>query len=141
MDAYRASVFLHVFFGVVLTGLALFWTIMLVALSRKFAPAQVAERLSVVKGARWPHVVVPYSLRLPLPLMSWLTIAVLIATGVFALSYRAGALEGLWWVKLGLLGAVVIVQALLTRRPSPSLIRINLALVLAIVVLSGWVIR
>ncbi len=141
MDAYRASIYIHVFFSVVLTGLALFWTIMAVALGRNFGPEQVAERLLIVKGARWPHVAVPYAWRVPLPWMSWITIAVLVATGAFSFTFRAGGLDGLWWTKLTLLGAIVVVQALLTSRPSPALIHANLALVLAIVVVSGWVIR
>jgi hypothetical protein len=141
MDLYRAVVFLHVFLGVLLTGLALFWTIMSVALGRRSVPAQVVEQLRIVNTARWPHVAVPYALRIPLPWMTWLTILLLAATGAFAFRYSAGELQGLWWIKMALFAGVIVVQAFVQRRPSPLLIRANLALVLAVMVVSGWAIR
>jgi hypothetical protein len=141
VDAYRASVYVHIFFSVILGGLALFWTIMLAALGRRYDRERTLDLLAIVKTARWPHVAVPYALRVPLPWMAWVTIAVVLASGAYAWSYRSGGVYGLWWVKLALLGALIAVQALLLGRPSPWLIRANLALVLAIVVVSGWVIR
>ena len=55
--------------SVVATGLALFWAIMAKALSEAH-PAEEARRLlGIAAGARWPHVVVPWKLRLPLPIV------------------------------------------------------------------------
>lgn len=141
MDAYRLSVYAHIFFSVILTGLALFWTIMLIALSRRFGAEEALQRLMTVNRARWPHVAIPYAWRLPLPWVTWITIAVLVATGVFSLLYRGMGTDALWWTKMALLAAIVLVQTLLTRRPSATLIRANLALVLATIVISGWAIR
>lgn len=141
MDVYRAGVYLHIFAGVILTGLALFWAIMLVALGKSFGREGAVEHLSVAKQARWPHVLIPYALRIPLPWMTWLTLAVLVASGVFGLTYRAGGMSLIWWIKMALVGAVIVVQALSLGRPSPLLIRVNLALVLAVVVVSSWAIR
>jgi hypothetical protein len=142
MDAYRLFVYAHVVCSILLTGLALFWFIMLVALRQRFDKAETAALLQTVNHARWPHVVIPYALRLPLPWMTWAIVGVLGASGVAILQLRGGVPSGqLWWLKMALLTAVVVIQLLVTRRPIPKLIGINFVLVLAMMLVSGWMIR
>lgn len=141
MDAYRWSTFLHLVFAIVLTGQALFWFIMLVALRQRLDAAETDRYLGIVNHARWPHVAVPYELRIPLSLMSWLVLVVLAATGSVILALSGAPQNALWWTKLGLFAAILIAQALLSRRPAASVIRLNFGLVLAIILVSAWAIR
>jgi hypothetical protein len=141
MDLYRIFALAHVIFAVVLVGLALFWFIMLMALRQRFDAPETARLLAVVNGARWPHVVIPYALRLALPWVSWVTLAVLGTTGSVLLSFRPVAAGPWWWTKMVLLAAIVGVQILATRRPAAPLIRLNLFLVLGVLLASGLLLR
>ncbi len=141
MDLYRLLSFAHLLFAVVLVGLALFWFIMLVALRQRFDTAETKRLLQVVNGARWPHVVVPYSLRLALPWVTWAVLAVLVASGVAILSFRGISMGAWWWAKMTLLALILLFQLVVTRRPSEPLIRLNLLLVLGAIVASGLVLR
>ena len=42
-----------------------------VSLRRDFAPPETLRLLGIVHRSRWPHVLVPWRLRLPLPFMGW----------------------------------------------------------------------
>jgi hypothetical protein len=141
MDLMRASAFLHIVFSILLTGLALYWVIMSSALAKGRDAAEAARMLDVAHRARWPHVVVPPSLRIPLPWMVWLVIAGLAFTGIGSIALRGAPDNGLWWIKLALVAAVILVQIPLTLRPHPALGRIHFALVLATILVSGWTLR
>ena len=141
MDVYRLSVFAHIFFSVVFTGLALYWTIMLTSLSRRFDAAETTRLLGIAHRSRWPHVVVPLAWRLPLPWVTTLTMVALWLTGIVNSKLR-GMPEGpLWWTKMGLFLALIALQVALTRRPYPTAVRVNFALTVAMLLVSGWVIR
>jgi hypothetical protein len=142
MDAYRAFVYVHLICGVVLTGLALYWFIMRTALRQRFSAGETQDLLQIANRARWPHVAIPYALRLPLPWVAWAILGLLVASGLSILHLRGAAPVGaLWWLKMALVAAVVGIQLLTTPRPRPKLIGLNLALVLAAVLVSGWMIR
>lgn len=141
MDVYRLSVFAHILFSVVFTGLALYWMIMLVSLRRRFETGETARLLGIAHQARWPHVAVPYKWRVPLPWMTTLVMVVLWLTGIVNSKLRGMPEGALWWTKMGLFLALIGLQVALTRRPYPVAIRTNLALVLATLVVSGWIIR
>jgi hypothetical protein len=142
VDGYRVLVYAHVFCSILLAGQALFWFIMLAALRQRFDQRQAVDMLQTVNHARWPHVVVPYALRLPLPWVTWATVGALVATGAALVHYRGGAPAGtLWWLKMALTAAVAVIQIAVTRQPRPALIRLNFGLVLATIVVSGWMIR
>lgn len=141
MDLYRITAFAHVFLAIVLVGLALFWFIMLVALRQRFDAVETARLLQVVNGARWPHVVIPYSLRLALPWVTWVVLAVLVASGATMISLNAVPTGMWWWVKIALLASVVLFQLVVTSRPSPPLIRLNLFLILGVMIASGLLLR
>ena len=141
MDLIRTSVFLHIVFSILLTGLALYWVIMSSALARGREATEAARLLDAAHRARWPHVVVPPSLRIPLPWMTWLVIAALAATGIGSIVLRGAPANGLWWIKLALVAAVIAIQIPLTLRPHPFLCRIQFALVLATILVSAWTLR
>jgi hypothetical protein len=141
MDIYRASVLLHLLCSILLVGQALYWMIMLSSLNRQFAEPVAQRLLLSANAARWPHVIVPYAWRLPLPWVTWITLAILMATGFAAMIDRGTPGGPLWSLKLALLAAIVALQVPLTRRPSAVLIRVNFILVLAIIVVSGWTTR
>lgn len=141
MDAYRLSVFVHIFFSVLFTGLALYWMIMLVSLRRRFDAGETGRLLGLAHAARWPHVAVPQKWRLPLPWMTTLVMVVLWLSGIVNSKLR-GMPEGVfWWTKMGLFVALIALQVALMRRPHPAAIRINFALAIAMLLVSGWVIR
>ena len=78
-------------------------------------------------------------MRLPLPFVAWGFLLILLVTGL-ALTWGHGWAPVLL-LKLALVALFVLVQVLLTRRPRPALIFANLALGLAIVVVSGLLTR
>jgi hypothetical protein len=87
-------------------------------------------------------VAVPWKLRLPLPVFTWVVLLLLLATGMSALHFRGVAPPGsLWNVKLLLLAAVISLQVVATFRPKAALINLNMALVLILMVVSGWMVR
>jgi hypothetical protein len=141
MDAYRVFVWLHILLGIALVGQALFWVVMLASLRQRFGAAGAMPWLVAVKAARWPHVAVPYKYRLPLPLVAWATLLVASASGVLLVVWTREPQGALWTAKLVLLAGVAILQVVLTVRPLPLAIIGNLLLTLAVMVVSGWMVR
>jgi hypothetical protein len=141
MDAYRLSVFTHILFTILLVGLALFWVIMDVALKRRFAPAEAVALLGTAQASRWPHVVVPWSLRLPLPWLTWAVVAVTWASGFAAGALGTHAPSRGWWLKWLLVAVLTVSQLLMTRRIVPALFRPQLLLLLAVIGVSAWLTR
>jgi hypothetical protein len=133
------AAYLHLVFTMFLVGYALYWAIMAVSLRRDLAPPETERLLGIVNRSRWPHVLVPWRLRLPLPFMGWGFLAVLVLTGLVLMAgYGLGAILAL---KIALVVLFALIQVGLTRRPARALIMVNFALALAIVVLSGLLIR
>jgi hypothetical protein len=136
-------VFAHLFLGVLLAGQALYWLTMLAALRQRFEPTETARLLQIVRSARWPHVAVPYRLRLPLPWVMLLTLLTLILSGVAIVALRGGVppTSVPWGLKWVLVLAVTVVLTMLASRPRPVVIRLGFVLVLATVVTSAVIIR
>ena len=133
------AAYLHLVFTMFLVGYALYWAIMVAALRRDFAPAETERLLETANRSRWPHVVVPWRLRLPLPFMAWGFLAILAVTGLGLMaSYGFSAVLAL---KLALVATFALIHIALTRRPARALIVVNLVLALIIVVLSGLLAR
>lgn len=131
--------FLHLVFTVFLVGYVLYWAIMVVSLRRTFDPSETDRLLGIANRARWPHVGVPWRLRLPLPLMAWGFLGILLITGlVLAAGHGFDMVLGL---KVALVILFAVIHLGLTRRPAPPLVMVNFALALIIVVLSGLLIR
>jgi uncharacterized membrane protein len=141
MDNYRLVVWLHILSAIVLVGLALFWVIMRVALRQRFDAEATNQWLKVAKGARWPHVLLPHALRLPLPLVAWVMLLVAALSGVCIISLTRLSGGGYWSLKLWLLAGVVLMQAIMSWRPIVPAIVLNLLLLLATMVASGWLVR
>jgi hypothetical protein len=142
MDLYRLTVFVHIVFAILLVGLALFWLIMRTALGHRSDAGDSTRLLDVAHGARWPHVVIPYAWRLPLPWVAWAVFLVLCGTGIAGLVIRGTTPQGpLWMTKLALVAAIALILLVTTRRLRPALIGAYFALTLATIAVSGWIIR
>jgi hypothetical protein len=129
------AAYVHLVFTVFLVGYALYWAIMVVSLGRDLPPAETERLLGIANRSRWPHVFVPWRLRLPLPFVGWAFLAVLVVSGLALMaSYGPSPILVL---KLVLVVAFALIQVALTRRPARALIMINFVLALGIVVLSG----
>ena len=141
MDLYRIAAYAHLVIAVLAMGMALFWLIMLVALRQKFPRDEADRWLVTANEARWPHVGVPWHLRLPLPWISWALIAGLAATGA-VLARVHGTPSGMAWIaKLGLVAAAIAIQIPLSRRPTAPFIHAAFWIMLATIVVSGLSVR
>jgi hypothetical protein len=142
LDTYRYFVYAHLFLSILLAGQALYWLTMLASLRQRFAADETQRLLQVASTARWPHVAVPYKLRLPLPGVLALTVVGLVLTGLEIVHLRGGLPDGLRWrVKWALVLAVVASLTALALRPRPMAIRIAFVLVLTTIVASAIIIR
>ena len=133
------AAYLHLVFTMFLVGYVLYWAIMVVSLRRDFTPSETERLLEIANRSRWPHVVVPWRFRLPLPFMAWGFLAILLITGLALIASRG--LDMILACKMGLIAIFALVQVGLTRRPARSLIFVNFVLALLIVVLSGLLVR
>ena len=61
-----STAYIHLVAGVLLTGYALFWTMLALSLARD-SDGRRSNGCSGSRSRRWPHVGVPMALRLPLP--------------------------------------------------------------------------
>jgi hypothetical protein len=133
------AAYLHLVFTMFLIGYVLYWTVMVISLRRDFTPAETERLLGIASRGRWPHVVVPWRIRLPLRFMGWGFLAILVISGVSLMAkYGLGAILAL---KMALVVIFAVVQVGLTRRPARALIMVNFVLALGIVILSGLLIR
>lgn len=141
MGLYQFGAFVHLVGAVLLVGYLLFWAIMAFALGRRFAPGEVARYLDIVAAARWPHVIVPWRLRLPWPMVGWTMLAVMILTGGLLLLVGPVGLGGLMPVKLAAVLVLLALHHLLARRPRPPIAYAGLGVGLLIVALSAHLLR
>jgi hypothetical protein len=86
-------------------------------------------------------VVVPWSLRLPLPWLTWAVVAVTWASGFAAGALGTHAPSRGWWLKWLLVAVLTVSQLLMTRRIVPALFRPQLLLLLAVIGVSAWLTR
>jgi hypothetical protein len=141
---------LHLVAGILLMGNALFWIVMATGAARSSGePEDVARLLGQINAGRWPHVIIPRRLRLPFPVLAWIFLAVLGASGIFLLQNRETAeavlsesmlqerFAQLFRVKLALLGLLLLGQVQLTVEPRRWLAFANGTLALSIVGLSA----
>jgi hypothetical protein len=141
MDPYRLSVIAHIFFSILVVGLALFWVIMRVALGRRFESDEAQRHLRIAQAARWPHVGVPLEWRLPLPWLTWAVVAGLWASG-FASALTGGHSQwSEWSLKWAFVAVVTVLQLFMTHRVRPGLFNLQLALLLATIAISAWLTR
>ncbi|HMR30227.1 MAG TPA: hypothetical protein PKA13_05380 [Geminicoccaceae bacterium] len=141
MGLYQLAAFAHLVGAVLLIGYLLLWAIMGLALSRRFAPDEVRRYLGVVAAARWPHVIVPWRLRLPWPLVGWAMLAFMILSGALLLAIGPVGLDGVMWAKLVVVLLLVGLHHLYARRASPPVGYAGLALGLVVVALSAHLLR
>jgi hypothetical protein len=127
--------YIHLVAGVLLTGYALFWAMLALSLARSSASTEVDPLLAVTAGARWPHVGLPWALRLPLPLLGWGFLMVTAVPGVLLLT--GASFSGMLLGKLLLFVILLVSQLMLTLRPTAARAYANLALVVLIVAASA----
>lgn len=112
MNAYVLVAWLHVLTMVAFVGYALLFTI--VALGSRREDPGFLRRLA---WTRWPPMVVPRPLRLPLHALGWGMLLVLFVSGMWLLHYRGKTMDDVA-LKLILLGGVFGGQLALTFRPN-----------------------
>lgn len=139
---WQLAAFFHILMAILVVGYCLFWAIMARALGRDRDAAEVERHLRTVARARWPHVVVPYRWRLPLPMVGWLLLLGAAASGTLA--GLVGGLEPrglIFWLKLAAVILLFAVHAALAQRPRPAWALSALPLALLAVVLSVPLLR
>jgi hypothetical protein len=143
MGSYQVAAFFHLVLAALVTGYALFWAIMGLSLSTRFGPKEVLGHLDTVKATRWPHVIVPWKLRLPLPLMGWLLLGAAAVSGLATghLGTGIAGLTPLYVAKLLLFMGLLAGHARLARRPTPAAGYLAFVLVVLILVASTLMIR
>jgi hypothetical protein len=154
MTAYLLAVYIHVLATMLWTGYVLFWAILIGPLARQFKRPELAQLLKRLNESSWPPGLVPPPYRLKLSGLGWVPLAVLIITGIFILYYRGITLHfvvsgGLFLsnfgqlliVKLVCLVGLAIGQLLMTYRPSPRLIYLELLTTISIIALSVLLVR
>jgi hypothetical protein len=127
--------YIHVVAGVLLAGYALFWAMLALSLARDSDAPRMEGLLRLALAARWPHVVVPLALRLPLPLVGWTFLVATALTGVLLLA--GVSFSGMLLGKLLLFAILLGSQLLLTLRPTSTRAYVNLAVVVLIVAASA----
>jgi hypothetical protein len=132
--------YVHLVVSVLLTGYALFWVIMAIGLGREESPAEGSRLLRVINAGRWPPGI-PWSLRLPFPVVAWLFLLVLTITGAVLMFRVPVAIGPVLGVKLGLVVLLVTGHGVAVWRPSRELAFLNGAVTLSIVLLSTLIRR
>lgn len=123
---------LHLLGGIVVTGLALFWAIMGWSLSRVHDGAETRRLLQLTAAARWPHVGLPWKLRLPLPVFGATALLVVAFIG-FLLPASFGVAS---IVKIAASFGLLVCLFAFSRLPSPTLGYVALAFAVVAIVLS-----
>lgn len=149
MPIYLLAIYLHIIATVCWVGYTLFWAILIGQLARQFKTTELIELLKRINESSWPPALVSVPYRLKLPGLGWSALIILLITGVFILHYRGVTLQfiisgGLFLngfgqmlaAKLVLLVGLAIGQLLITYRPSPRLIYLELLMTLSMVGLS-----
>ncbi|MCS6780257.1 MAG: hypothetical protein NZ555_11215 [Geminicoccaceae bacterium] len=142
MGAWQLAALLHLVVAIFFVGYLLFWAILALALGRDRGPAEVERHLAVAAAARWPHVLVPWKLRLPLPVVGWLLLALAVGSGVLAGAASGSSHLGFaFWLKLAAVGLLFAVHLPLARRPRALWAWVALPVALLVVVLSVPLVR
>jgi hypothetical protein len=154
MAVYLLAVYLHIIATMFWVGYTLFWAILIGPLTRQFKNPELTQILKRVNESSWPLGLGPILYRVKLPSLGWTMLLILFITGGFILHCR-----GVTWqsitsgelflsrfgqvlaTKLMFLVGLVIGQLLLTYRPSPRLIYLELLITLSIVGVSVLLLR
>jgi uncharacterized membrane protein len=154
MAVYLLAVYLHMIATVFWVGYILFWVILVGSRVRQLKTPELAQLLTRVNESSWPPILMFLPYHLKLRALGWCTLVVLFLTGGFILYYRGLTFQSiisgeLYLVKFGqvlvakfvLLIGLAIVQLLVTYRPSPRLIYLQLLTTLSMIGLSVLLVR
>lgn len=141
MDIYRFFVLSHVLLAILIVGLALYWLIMDHALRARYSLTEATRLMSAARSLRWPPGGLPRSLRPTLPVLALLLVGAMLITGLSSVVLGGLPTGTAWFIKLGLILALVVHQWLLVLKHSTALVRTQFGIALLIVVLSAWLPR
>ena len=149
MTWYLLTVYAHILLAVFWIGYALFWTIMIGSLKHNVDVPESARLLRLINRSPWPPTVIPVPYRMTFPGLGWAALLLLVATGILILNARGVLLQHIasgelfagpfgWTLgtKLILVIALLICQLLLSYRPAPAVIYLNMLVALFVVILS-----
>ena len=144
MNLSFIAIYAHLAGAVLLVGYCLFWALVTAATWREYSGSKAEQLLQAAKAAAWPLPGMP----LKLPLIGWLLVVLVVASGVVAIFLGASAAGSfsvetthmMRGVKVILLAAVA---ACMTRfgKSRPGLTWLALSLALVIVAVSAQMIR
>lgn len=151
MASFLVLNWVHLVAAVILGGYVLFWLVMAVAVRDESAALPAAdETLSLIGRSRWPPVVVPKAVRLPLFGLGWALVVFMAASGAVLLRARGiGSAQlasaAFWHERMGLaigtkailLVALAVTHARFARHPSPRAAVLGAILVVVIVCASA----
>jgi len=149
MTWYLLVVILHMFVVVLWTGYILFWGIVIGPLSRPSTVPNAADMLKKMNRSGWPPALIPPAFRLRFPWLGWVALLMLSATGAYLLYFRGvrfesfvsgilfhSSFERIIAGKLLLVIGLAVGQLVMSHRPTPRLVYLNLVLTLAVIGLS-----
>jgi hypothetical protein len=154
MFIYLLAVYLHILASVFWVGYTLFWAILIGPLTRHCQTSELTPLLKSLNESLWPPTSVPSPYRLKLSSLGWTTLVILLITGCFILHSRGVTLQsivsgGLFFSRVGqvlaaklvLLVGLAIGHRLMTCRPTPRLVYLELLTTLVIIGLSVLLVR
>lgn len=147
MSWYLLAAYAHVVTAVLFVGYALFWVVMASGLQGEAGKEESRTLLRAVRDARWPPAAVPEAVRLAMPGLGWVFLAVLLATGVAVLDLRGltlaqilsapGPFAATLRIKIVLVGVLAVVQLAVTMRPAPWVAYLHGGVTLGVLVSSA----
>ena len=144
MNLSFIAIYAHLVAAVLLVGYCLFWALVTAATWREYSGTTAEQLLQAARGAAWPLPGLP----LKLPLIGWLVLALVVASGVFVIvsgqasqsSFSAETTHMMRGAKFLLL---VVLAGCMTRlgKSQPRLAWLGLGLAVTIVAISAQLIR
>jgi len=146
---YIATVYIHILATVFWMGYALFWTIIIGALTKQCDEPESSRLLRLINQAAWPPEGIAAPCRVTFSGLAWLTLVVLVVTGSLVLWSQPRTLQQvssgglvlspfgrILAMKLLLVVGLLLLQLRFTYRPAVWLVYLNMGTALAVVTLS-----
>lgn len=150
MTAYLVLMYVHLATAVLYVGYFLFWGIMARGLATATALDPGPRYLDLIHHAAWPPEGVPTPVRVPLHVLGWVFYVVLVVSGVLVLAqgdpgptatFGVGGAHWIRGAKIVLVGLLGLVHLRQLRSASERLIYVGGAALVAVVILSSWLVR
>jgi hypothetical protein len=154
MAGHLLNVFLHIMLSIVWVGYALFWAIVAGQVVKEYGPEGSPRVFALVNRAPWPPRKLPIPWHMKFSGVAAGLLLLLALTGAILAAHEAGSLGALasgaflsgkfgrlLAAKVILVAVLVAGQVRLARSPGPRLAWANLAVTVAVVVLSALLAR